>query len=1018
MVHLCARFVGYITMAYLDKLSPTQEHFLKKFLVEECVRQELHELLQPGGLALLGPPFSGNSKSQELSPGQASPRRGLIRLAHLLRLTKLTRLFQLAKLFKLAKLEKGRRLVLAQSVLDGQSLAASTTAANGPGLPLLRYFFSTFVATFPFVTMNLPQDQHAFWTQAVQPFVESFASKQVAPSQQPRDRVTKRRQVNERLLKALALFFNSMLSLPQELAYLNSAHLKPLDQGKLHKIAKAPVNVKAGLGLFQATEDYSHMRFFSDLSVNIVAVDVVAQVPRQSWNPLRLLERKHNWHCHFVLHVTRRTPLHADFAVGLASDTATATSNTSLTKPQDPALAPLDSPSTVTPAAYEYHSHYLCKTYADFQRLRRDLARKYPGVMATSVPQVPLKPKNDNGIVGSDTVESLPVTSGLLTPDVGALPLDHDTAHRLYGDKHRLALRGWLHTVLSKPELATSEPLAAFLDSPSQNFDELLPKLLQDQVERLQQEKARFATQEQFQDEVAKTMYELAGNFEEFKQKLLDDPHSLGKVFEDLGRSKSAADCNPLLRLFVEWCKLEVAATLYQIFMTQDNSSEILQKCRKFHRLFPYRVCYGILKYTNPVKIMSRMIDLLLMDMPLRSKNQPSNLLAMIFIMLLNEDLQDFSAERQSQMAQPPLNRPEYKVFLDRIVLFVHGDGDANGLVREEADRSGQELLLVVLSSDEIEPSLDASARQIFDDEIVPSHKAYKLLSAEKAQDKVGTYLALRQMWQLEIRTRDKEAFKQLWREPELTRLLKKSLTIFYQPLMMVMKECDVHLVFLDWQKFVGELLDALNELDRGEVYFTSSVEILGIFKRLLDKYEGTLWQFMRNLYLKDEGMLFKRLIAWIEKFLVVLRTKFSDPSKVELDLRQMQVAEPIDESKFRQELDSRVSVILRKRLMLKQMMQRAANSEPVSQQEKINKRWDELNGLFDISATEMGVGVEDYTDMSVMLGPGGDHLDKDAGPRELSEIADMDFQLEEVYEMAKLVAPAHELMRTRIGSM
>ena len=37
---------------------------------------------------------------------------------------------------------------------------------------------------------------------------------------------------------------------------------------------------------------------------------------------------------------------------------------------------------------------------------------------------------------------------------------------------------------------------------------------------------------------------------------------------------------------------------------------------KKFHRIFPHNIVYGILKYTNPMKIISRIVDLLLVNIP------------------------------------------------------------------------------------------------------------------------------------------------------------------------------------------------------------------------------------------------------------------------------------------------------------------------------------------------------------------------------------------------------------------
>ena len=37
---------------------------------------------------------------------------------------------------------------------------------------------------------------------------------------------------------------------------------------------------------------------------------------------------------------------------------------------------------------------------------------------------------------------------------------------------------------------------------------------------------------------------------------------------------------SPLLKTFNEWCKVEIAATIYQTFISQDNSSEWFNKVK------------------------------------------------------------------------------------------------------------------------------------------------------------------------------------------------------------------------------------------------------------------------------------------------------------------------------------------------------------------------------------------------------------------------------------------------------
>ncbi|KAM9927525.1 hypothetical protein OXX80_010266 [Metschnikowia pulcherrima] len=963
-------------LSFLDELSPTQEHFLKKFLVEACLRQELQYLSKPHCLEYIGPPFRAGK----------------------------------------------------------QGLAAE--------LPLLRFFFQNFIASFPFITMNAKTDQIAFWRDTVQPFVESFNTKRVSGSASRRESVTKRHQVNRQLLRTLLLFYNSMLSSKRELEYLNSDHLKPSDQGKLDKISKTPNSVKMALDAFQTPsglDDYAQMAYTNNYNVNIVAVDVFAKKPPQasstwSLNPLRLVSQAKpggsQYSCVFILQVTKRT---------------------------------------IRDGKYTYKSHFIARKYKEWRHLERALKQKFPGLMSAEIHAMPAKIKHDSGVrnnttgndgsMSNDSLASPTTSASGSTQGMGmyangnfsAGSVDsgrpRDSTYKYYGEKLRLALRGYTNTLLHKVEIASSKAFLEFIDDPSKNFDALSSEQMQDYEQRMELEKVRLATQEEFQTHIAKIVYELSGNFETFKKELLTDPHQLSAIFEEIGRSPNSREMSPLVTSFIEWCKLEIAATLYQMFLTQDNSSQWLQKCRKFHRVFPYRMCYTILKYTNPVKIMSRMVDLLLMNVPSfgRKSGQANNLLSMIFIMMLDDDLSDFSKEREKLLATKPLDSPEFEVFFERIRAYVHaGDASLQEDIQEEQIAKDENYFLSVLSSDLIEPKLSAPERAIFERVIRPSYKSYENLNNGESVEGASIYVTLRQYWQLEIRTRDKEIFKQLWKEPELTQLIKKVLTVFYQPLMTVMKKCNVHLVFLDFQNFLDDLLAELTTLDEGDMYFTSSVEMFNRFKKLLDKYEGTFYRFLHDLYNKDEGKLFMKLIAWIESFLVALRTKFTDPEKVQLDFSAMVPTEEVDADKLREDLNARVQLILKKRFLLKSCMQSAAGASAgahtkadagalgvstengqilSSHQKAIDNQWEKLNnGIFDMQPQELGLSGEDLEEFNLT------HIGEKAADayrngrgnaQVLRQIAELDRQMNEVSDthIHKLIAPMHAQIKKVMGA-
>lgn len=894
-------------LAFVRDLTATQEHFLKKFLLEEQLTQELHHLSEPHCLQHLGPPFS---------------------------------------------------------VGDG----------SGPQLPLLRFFFSQFVATFPLVANNTDEDQIVFWRDTVEPFVDSFNGKNMSEGVERQALVTKRHQVNHKMLSSLLLFYNSMLMSERELEYLDADHLKASDQGKFEKLSKGPTMKAPGLEDFQkqsSLDDYAQMKFVNDLNLNIVAVDVEVAVEEEKlWSAFRMFTAGTTGQLNyfFVIQVTRRTKQEK---------------------------------------SYVYKLHFISRSYLEFKELESQLKKKYPGLMTTEIRLLPHKLKNDDGIVGEKLVSSddaLVATSSTTLTRNGR-PV------KFHREKLRLALRGYLHILLAKPEIAHCDVFTQFINS--NTFHHLNPTQQNDYLQRMELERNRLETQRQFQNHTAQAIHALTKDFDNFKSQLIMEPHQLTTLFEELSHTDDPEKVSPLLRTFVEWCKLEVAATLYQVFLTQDNSSDWLHKCRKFHRLFPYNVCYGILKYTNPVRIMSRMVDVLLVNMPsFGSEKKVNNLLAMTFVTLLDEDLSDYEKERTKLLELAPLSQPEYQVFVERIYNYVQNkEFSVSDSIKEEAVSSGENLLLTILSTDQLLPKLTSKNKAALQ-EVQRAYSAYDSLDNHKQVEQTKAFVNLRQLWQLEVRARDKEVLKQLWQEPELTRLIKQFLTVFFQPMMSVMKKCDVHLVFRDWQHFMNDLMDELTKLDLGDLFYMTSVEMFNRFKSLLDKHEGALWRFMHNLYVKDDLRIFLGIVAWFEKFLVILRLKYLDPMRVTLPVAQMTPAAPVDAAKFVSQLDNRIHLVVEKRRLLKEYLEQAATNagdgiDPenvqdgaaVSPQQAIDSEWNRLNdGFFDVDGSGFGVGAGDVEDFNLghMHGKTLDTIDANDSHRAiLQEVAKLDQQLQ-----------------------
>lgn len=800
-------------------------------------------------------------------------------------------------------------------------------------MTLLKFFFKNFVVTFPFLKYNSIENQITFWQKTVQPFVDSFNLKTISDSQERKENVTKRRQVNHKLLSGLLLFFNSVLITEKDLEYLNSDHLKITDGGRLEKLEKKKVSsTSLNVGL----DEYEKMTFENDTYLNIVAVQHIVHENKPIKNTWGIFGNILSYH---------DSPTHKSkykFIVQVVTRRETVN-------------------------GYDYNSHFIARSYTEFKRLESGLKRKFPGLMSGEITKLPSKYKNDEGF-SEDREIADSFTSGKSSFQ------DNKSLRR---EKLRLGLRGYLNLLIKFPEILHSDIFSSFLSEKQFNFQSLSPTDNADYLIRLDHEKLMVQTQLEFQTETSKVAIKLANDFDKFKQSIVRDPDTLTNLFRDIGLTSDINKLSPLLKTFNEWCKLEISATLYQVFFTQDNSNEFLNKCQKFHKLFPYNIVYGILRFTNPVKIVSRVVDLLLVNIPTFSlpswggskhtelekeaKNSGSkNLLSMIFVMLLNEDLNEYEKELDTLYNEKL--KGEDRMIMEKVKEYCSALYAVVENIKETSMLTGKDLLLSIITSDILDTRIEESSLT----KLEKSYDAYRAIDGNGNLEEAELYINLKQYWRILLRKNDKQLFKQLWQEPELTMLVKDFLTLFYQPLMSLFSKCDIHLIFKDFQRFMNELIHELVTLNNSEIYYLTSDQIFHRIKNILDNHDKSIWNFIHKIYTKDDQELFLNLIRWVQKFIDLLRLKYVDPDKVKIHLAGKV---GINNDLLMKQLSHMINNTLKKRMLFKQYLleKSYASEEPV--QNQIDKRWTELNenAFGNFLTKDFGLNEDDLDDYNML---------------------------------------------------
>ncbi|CAX41246.1 uncharacterized protein YPR097W orthologue, putative [Candida dubliniensis CD36] len=865
---------------FLKQLTPTQEHFLKKYLLEEQLSKELHKFNQPNCCQLLGYPFRSFTTTTTTTK-------------------------------------------------DNDELSHE--------LPLLSFFFKQFLSTFPFITNNSNENQQDFWQNTLQPFIESFNTKPISQSEERQENITKRRQVNKKILSGLLLFYNSMIITDQELDYLKENHYKPSDTGKLdkfHNRKETIINDQNGQNGKNGKNGQNGIGL-----INIVAVRVIYENPTNisSWIPFY-----------------NRVKIYHLYIIEIQNDNKNDKND----------------------------KYYIAKSYQNFKTLHHQLKKKFPGLI-TEIHLPSHKHKHDNGWDVNDK-ESIYEDETTFSND-----------KILIREKMRLSLRGYLKSLMKIPEIVHCTILSEFLTT---NKTILTNEDIIDYNQRKDHEEIMKQTQIEFQQQTTKIMLSLTKDFEIFKNKLIMNPNTITQIFYELGSTPNIKQMSPLLQTFNEWCKVEIAATIYQTFISQDNSNEWFNKVKKFHRIFPYNIIYGILKYTNPMKIISRIVDLLLVNIPSfpqwnlsgpvselsehSKKNGARNLLSMIFIMLLNEDLNGFDKE----LTILESNLIGYEVYLQRIKNYIQLDYQQINLIREEEQQQqeqeqNEDLLLTILSTSKLTPQIDNKFN-----EIKSSYFHYKNITTTNNIGKLEQselYLNLKQYWQIQIRKRDKDLFKQLWQEPELSELIKKFLIIFYQPLIIIFSKSDIHLAFKNLQKFIDDLINTIDKIINQEIYYLNSFEIYNKLINLLNRHENFIWEFIHKIYIKDDEKLFLNLIKWIEKYLIMMRIKFINPEIVKININTSNSGPgpgpgdiSLNKQLFMNQLNSRVEKIITKRKLFKEYLELKAKAKAKSKgnlqtnsNNDIDDNWEDINNKIfgNTTSDEFGIKIDDLEEFNYL---------------------------------------------------
>ncbi|KAH8676293.1 PX domain-containing protein [Xylariales sp. PMI_506] len=695
-------------------------------------------------------------------------------------------------------------------------------------LPILRYIFVHHVREFPFLDKAKEKE---FWQDKLQVFLESFASKNISSSE---DRLeeTKRRKLALKCRKLVELMMVSGVRTASgfeeriKFAELEIVDRDAIDTGVLHTMPEG--------------------NYVNGWDVNVAGVRITT---------VRKRIRSHK-HAEFLLRVKRKGQM----------------------------------------------EHFIGRRYGDFSRLHKQLRLEIPGKV---LPPMPKKNKTDTsatGLLGRvvDNSDASSTSSASTMPPIDSnfresmknlsvrdhrrnlssssrrtsshpsprhsprpsmdgmqspIPSPKSETAILWRENQRISLRAFLRSLLQNPQVAQTRAMQEFLTQ-----DIITPT--DDDVDDIMRRKAiderRMQEQKQFYEIARKRAADLDVYMEQFRQDIVER-NGLTTLFQEIKDKETIQDLSVQYQKFAEWLRIEVAATIYHLFLAEDNSPELFAQMKRIHSLIPYTLMKNAIRIANPAAVMASVLDLFLAQ-PFGSRS----LMQRILSVALNDSIRNFQKNIDAVAARIGDN-----VFVDKLRKFSDSDEPIRFAIREEAIADDVDLIVAVLRSPLIEPPLQPPQIQRLYNAYVAFNNAVENVDEELKQG-AQLFSYLKQLLKLLTRQRDKTMMLNLIEEPVTLQLLRDLFTIFYEPLVRVYKSANVYNSITDFSVFIDDMIQVVEKC-REEDASADPNQTVQAFIDLCQRHEHNFYKFVHEVHTHDNG-LFTQLMGWIEGILGFLR--------------------------------------------------------------------------------------------------------------------------------------------------
>ncbi|KAJ4345750.1 uncharacterized protein N0V89_011885 [Didymosphaeria variabile] len=720
---------------------------------------------------------------------------------------------------------------------------AGEVAPEDSELPILRYIFVHHVRNFPFLDKAKEKE---FWQDKLQVFLESFANKNISSSE---DRLeeTKRRKLALKTEKLVELMMVS--GIPTASGYeerIRFSEMEIVDRGANDNGLK--LNAPSG-------------HFINGWDINVAGVRTTSV-------------KKH-----------LRYHTHAEYLIRVKQSGS--------------------------------HDFYIGRRFADFVQLHKRIRLELPGKV---LPPLPRKNKKDSLLTSADddasSISSISTqgpepeqhessgggglrgwlygshkrnssTTSLGTPKTrspraSGEHLAFQQPRVLYREEQRVSLRAFLRNFLSNEVIAQSSAMAEFL---TRDPIEVNEEEMEDIEKRKIMDEKRIEEQRQFYEVARQRAAELDIHMEKFRREIVES-NGLSHLFQEIKVKNKIADLKPEYQKFAEWLRIEVAATIYHLFLAEDNSPELFAQAKRIHSLVPYSVLKQVIKYANPAAVMAGVLDLFLAQ-PFGARS----LLQRMFGMAINDGVKSV----QKSIDALGSTKIKDEVLCAKLKAFVEADEDVQDILREEAAKENVDIVVTILRSELLVPELTSEQVEKIFNAYVAWNSAVESSGRGKLSRKSSSYSTktvdktngpiqldkdlrqgaelfahLKQYLKLCLRQRDKQMMLELIEEPTTLQLFRDLFTIFYEPLVRVYKSANVYNSITDFALFVDDTIRTIEACQRQDISADPN-QTVQAFIDLCARHEDNFYKFVHEVHIHDNG-LFEKLMGWLEGILDFLR--------------------------------------------------------------------------------------------------------------------------------------------------